>query len=353
MKKAVCLVLALIAACGISTALADTDLAGMSVASGNVAAVRFEDVTAPWSGTLLPFDWAAGDAVSAGELMFTLRTETVFAPEDGKVEEIFAAAGDDAAAVMNRYGALMTLEGGNPDWIQASTASAYQKKENKVIHVGETLYFRSEKGDREEGSGRVISVTTSGYTVEITDGSFEVDETLNLYRKDDYAISAKVGSGKVFRRNPVSVAGQGRVAEILVSVGDTVKAGQPLMRVMSPDAEPGASADVRPAGTGVVAQVYVLPGMQVWKGQALARVWHTDALEVVADVDEVDLKSISVGSRCPIVLDMDPDTQLTGTVTEIGGMGVTRQNAAYYQVHFALDRADLPLGASASVYLPK
>ena len=353
MKKAVCLVLALITACGMSVAVADADLTGMSVASGNVAAVHFEDVTAPWSGTLMPFDWAAGDAVKAGEQMFTLRTETVYAPENGTVEEIFAAVGDDAAAVMTRYGALMMLEGENPDWIQASTAAGYNKKENKVIRVGETLYFRSEKADHEEGSGRVISVNQSGYTVEITDGSFEVDETLSLYRKDDYAISSKVGSGKVFRRNPVSVAAQGRVAEILVSIGDTVTAGQPLMRVMSPDAEPGASASARAAGDGVVAQVYVIPGMQVWKGQALARVWHTDELEVVADVDEVDLKSVSVGSRCTIILDMDPDTQLTGTVTEIGGMGVTRQNAAYYQVHFALERADLPLGASASVYLPR
>ena len=355
MRKSICAALALVLVLGTVPAVAETDLSNRSVASGNVAAVTFEDITAPWSGTLLPFDWQAGDRVEAGEKMFELRTETVYAPETGKVETVFAREGEDAAAVIGHYGALIALEAEHPDWIQATTNGAYtSKKENRVLHAGEEIWFRSDKADREEGTGRVVSVNEKGeYTVEIQSGSFEVTENLNLFRSSDRTPGSKVGSGRVFRRNPIAVTGMGRIAKILVSEGETVSANQPLMILQSADADPGASAEIRAEQDGVVEQLFVTPGTPVRKGQALARVRHTAKLEVIADVDEVDLAGISVGTVCPVVLDMDPDTQLNGTVTKISGIGVTKQNAAYFQVHFSLDRTDLPLGASASVYLPK
>ena len=329
------------------------DPAAYSVASGNVAAVSFEDITAPWSGTLLSFDWAAGDRVEAGQTMFTLRTETVYAPEAGEITAVFAEAGEDAAAAVRRYGAVISLEGEHPDRIQCTVSGGSQKRENKIIHVGETLYFRSEKGKREEGSGRVIQVSGSSYTVEILKGDFEMGENLTLFRDKDYTVNAKVGSGQVYWRDPVSIAGQGRIHEMLVSAGDQVTEGQKLMTLMGPDAEPDAVPEITAGQGGIVAQVTAVPGQQVWKGAVLARIWHMDQIEVVAEVDEMDLRAISIGSQCQVILDMEPDTRLTGTVTEISALGVTRQNAAYYQVHFRLDRNDLPLGASASVYLPK
>lgn len=352
MKKLLCLAAALLCIIA-ATAGAEKDLTAYTIASGNVAAVESEDLTAPWSGTLLTFDWAAGDPVQAGQELFAMRLETVYAPENGNVEEVFAVPGDDASATLTRYGALISLEGELPYRIQASINGAIQKKENKVLHVGERLYFRSEKVGREEGYGRVISVSGNGYVVEIEKGSFEIGENLNLFRKEDYAGESKVGNGAVFRRDPVSVSGRGRVGSVLVSPGDKVRAGQPLMTLMGLDADPGARAEVAVSGSGIIAQVMVSPGQQVWKGAVLARVWHTERLEVIAEVDEMDLGTLAVGDECPVILDMYPDMQLTGKVTEIGGIGVTRQNAAYFQVHFELKRNDLPLGASASVYLPK
>ena len=353
MKKVCAVILAIGLLLGMCTVIAEgTDRSEYNVASGNIAAVTFEDVTAPWSGTILPFDWAAGDRVDAGQMLFTLRTETVYAPENGEVKAIFAHPGEEAAAVARHYGAALVMEGENPDWIQASIAGTNQKDENKILRVGESLYFRSDKGNREEGGGRVVQVSGSDFLVEILDGSFEMGETLSLFRKEDYSGNAKVGTGRVFRRDPVSVTGQGRIHEILVQAGEQVKEGQPLMKLLGMDAEPGAVPEITAAQAGVIAQVMVIPGQQVWKGAVLARIWHTDRIEVVAEVDEMDLHAIDIGTRCPVILDMDPNTTLTGTVTEISALGVTRQNAAYYQVHLLLDRSGLPLGASASVYLP-
>ena len=66
-----------------------------------------------------------------------------------------------------------------------------------------------------------------------------------------------------------------------------------------------------------------------------------------------DVEALKVGDSIPVTLDMDEDRVLTGVVTSISGLGVTRQNAAYYQVHIRMEDPTLPLGASASVYIAR
>lgn len=335
-----------------TTALAEGDWSGYAIANGNVAAVEHVDVTAPFSGTLLPFTLEAGDRVAAGETLLEMLATTLYAPEDGVLEAVFAADGDDASAVMSRYGALAAITPTAAQRIHASTAGAYDDEDNRTIRMGETLYFRSAKEDKTEGFGRVIAVEGKNYVVEIQDGVFDADESLTLYRSDAYKAKEKVGKGVVTRRDPVLIQGQGRVAEWLVQPGTAVAAGQPLLTLMAADADAGASPRIAAPADGVAVSVAVSPGQQVWKGQLLARIDLTDALEVVAEVDEVDLNGLKVGDSLPITLDMDADTVINGTVTELSALGVTRQNAAYYTVHISLS-AEAPLGASASVYLKK
>ena len=102
MKKLFALLLAL-AVVG-SIALADpASLTDCSVSSGVVNAVNYIDITAPFSGTLQPFTWEAGDLVNAGDLLFSMRTTTIYATEDATVQAIYCAVGDDAAAVATRF----------------------------------------------------------------------------------------------------------------------------------------------------------------------------------------------------------------------------------------------------------
>jgi len=189
--------------------------------------------------------------------------------------------------------------------------------------------------------------------VDILDGEFSLREQLTLYRDDDYSQKECVGKGLVIRRDPVVSAGQGRVSEILVTAGDSVSAGTPLMTLMGPDADYDASPSVIAPANAVAASVAVAAGQQVWKGQVLARLYLTDELEVIAEVDEVDLGDLRVGDSVYVTLDTDPDRVINGTVTEISGMGVTRQNAAYYAVHVSIHADNALLGGSASVYLPR
>ena len=336
-------------------ALAETDLSRYRATNGNVTAVRFVDITAPCSGTLESFDLEAGDRVTAGDTLFTLMTTTIYAPEDGTVSAVFAAAGDDAADIMSRYGCVIAIDPAQLLRISATTNGAYNDDDNLELHIGETLYFQSAKGDKEEGFGRVISVSGKSYVVDIdpASGEMELNESLTLYRSDDYLNKENVGKGTVAKRDPVTVSAAGRVAEVLVSAGQEVHRGDALMTVLSSDADPDARPAVTAPSDGVLASVAVSAGQSVWKGQVLARLYLTDALEIVADVDEMDLGTLSVGAQVPVTLDMDEETVYTATVTEISALGVTRQNAAYYTVHFSLKDNELPLGASASVYLPR
>ena len=157
----------------------------------------------------------------------------------------------------------------------------------------------------------------------------------------------------MYRRDDVTVPASGVVTALKVGRGETVKKGDTLFELLGPDADLGAVPEVSSPAAGVISAVAAASGQQVWKGQLLARISRTDSLEIVADVDEMDLNGLKVGDRVPVTLDTKENEILTGTVTEISGLGVTRQNAAYYTVHLSVDADSLMLGQSASVYLPK
>lgn len=353
MKKLACLTLALCLLAAVP-ALAETDLTGRPVADGAVAAAAFTDVTAPYSGTLQSFDLEAGDAVAAGDTLFSYVTQTLYAPEAGTVKALFAAPGDDAAAVTARYGALLGMEPDAGYLVAATTDGAYKENENQMLHLGELLYMKTSGSNPTEGTGRVVAVNGDTYTVELLTGDYDLKADVTLYRRDSYVSSSCVGKGKVSRREALLIQGLGRVAQVLVAEGAHVAAGAPLLTLVSADAAPDAYTPAIAAGAaGVVEAVFVSPGQQVYRGQALCRVGLTDALEVRADVDEADLDGLKVGDALPVTLDMYPGQVLMATVTQISALGETRQNAAYFTVHATISASSAPLGASASLYLPE
>ncbi|MBQ3222660.1 MAG: HlyD family efflux transporter periplasmic adaptor subunit [Clostridia bacterium] len=356
MKKwgAIILCAALLLSACTAFAYTESDLTGRAVANGGVTAAEYIDLTAPCSGVLEPFDASAGDVVMGGNALFSMLTAKVTAAEEATVTWVFADAGESADAAIARYGAIVSMEPEQSQRILASTAQAYSEEENKTIHVGEVLYFKSSRGGKDEGAGRVISVSGANYVVDILTGEFEAGETLTLYRDDDYSNKENVGKGSVVRRDPLSAAGSGVIAEMCVEAGQSVQPGDVLFTLMGADADVGASPIVSAPEDGVIAAVHVGPGQQVWKGQALARLFVQGRKEIVAEVDEVYLKNIKVGDELPVTLDTDETSILTGTVTEISALGNTIQNAAYYTVHITVSGAkELMLGQSAKVYLPR
>ena len=128
-----------------SVALADpASLTGCSVSSGVVNAVNYVDITAPFSGTLQPFTWEAGDLVNAGDLLFSMRTTTIYATEDATVQAIYCAAGDDAAAVATRYGGLIAMRP-ESEWVIAGSITT-------IFHVNKYTVYHLEERKRKTGS---------------------------------------------------------------------------------------------------------------------------------------------------------------------------------------------------------
>lgn len=300
-------------------------------ATANAAIVAPDTVkiTAPFSGTLLPFDLTAGEAVSAGDLLFALDTTPVYAAQSGKVAAVFASEGDDASGIQSRYGALAVIEPENPLYIDADTVNAYDDDENRYLHAGETLYL---KCNNEKGEGRVTAVSGKKYIVEILSGDFEVDDLVRCFRESAMPNDSETGRGKVKRYDDVNVGAAGRVAKVHVQPGDVVAMGDLLFETIDAMSVKGVSPEITTPVSGAVTGLYAASGAQVYRGMLLCEIANLETLELSAEIDELDLSSIHVGDLLSYTLDAYADKVFSGTVTEIRPIGAPRQNATYFDV---------------------
>ena len=286
-----------------------------ATADAKIVAPNTEKITAPFAGTLLPFDYETGDSVSAHETLFTLDTTPVYATQAGTVSAVFASVGDDASGVAAHYGALAVIEPKNALYIDASTDQAYNDADNRYIHAGETLYL---KLSNDKGTGVVTSVSGKKYTVEILSGSFDVDDTVRCFRESTTPSDSEVGRGKVTRYADVQVnANSGRIAAVHVKPGDAVEVGDLLFELVDAQSEKNASRSIAASKDGVITSMNTASGAQVYRGQLLCEVADLSTLELSAEVDELDLNSIAVGDTLSYTLDAFDGETFTGTVTQI------------------------------------
>lgn len=305
-----------------------------ATADAKIVAPNTEKITAPFAGTLLPFDYETGDSVSAHETLFTLDTIPVYATQAGTVSAVFASVGDDASGVAAHYGALAVIEPKNALYIDASTDQAYNDADNRYIHAGETLYL---KLSNDKGTGVVTSVSGKKYTVEILSGSFDVDDTVRCFRESTTPSDSEVGRGKVTRYADVQVnASSGRIAAVHVKPGDAVEVGDLLFELVDAQSEKNASRSIAASKDGVITSMNTASGAQVYRGQLLCEVADLSTLELSAEVDELDLNSIAVGDTLSYTLDAFDGETFTGTVTQIHSVGAKKQNATYFDVRITL-----------------
>lgn len=352
MKKGFALLLAF----GLCLTSIPAALAAQSEITAN-GVVRSNDITqltAPFSGVLLPFDWETGDVLSASDTLFRLQTDKIYAPVDGTVRAVFAGPGERAEDVLNEYGMLLSIQKDSDILIDASTAGAYNDEDNRRVHAGEVVYFEQSNDRDNEGSGRIVSVQGKDYKVELAKGDFEDGNSVKIYREDTMSTKSCIGSGTVGYAEDVAVSGVGYVLSCAVQEGQKVKRGDVLFEVVAQDADSSLRSAAVNAGADGTLELFASSGAQVYKGQLLAKVHGLKELCVVASVDEMDLGCVQVGGSVTVVFDRYPEEVVVGTVRELGALGVTKQNAAYYDVtiDFFTTLETLP-GMNATVYLSK
>jgi len=325
--------------CALLLALCMT-VSGAMAATANAAIVApvTHKLTAPFSGTLLPFDLAQGDAVEADELLFALDTVPVYAAQNGTVAAVFVKEGDDGSGAQNHYGAMAYIEPEYPLYIDADNKDAYDKDENFYQHAGEALYL---KWGNTTGTGMILSVNGDDYIVEIHSGDFDPDDTVRCFRESHHPQSSEIGRGKVKRFADIAVNAAGRVAKVHAQPGDTVKTGDLLFEMIDAVSAPNISPEITAPVSGAITQLAVLSGAQVYRGQLLCEIADLSQLELSVELDELDLTAVSVGDALSYTLDAYGDKVFTGTVTTIRPIGAKRQNATYFDV-----RVTLPQGVA-------
>ena len=248
-------------------------------------------------------------------------------------------------------GALAVIEPENALYLAASTAQAYDKEENRFLHVGQTLYL---KHNNEEGMGRITSIDGANYIVEILEGDFELRDTVRCYRKSEMKNDEETGRGTVARYADTTVQAQGRITAVHVKEGDQVNDGDLLFEVVDATSKPFEPLSLTAPADGALSQLYVTSGMQVYRGQLLCEIANLNALELSVEVDEMDLDGLRVGDTLSYALDAYPGQTFSGTVKEIRPLGMPRQNASYFDVRLSIhsERSILP-GMNGTVTLGK
>ncbi len=303
-----------------------------ATANATIVAPDTVKITAPFAGTLKPFDLTATQEVAAGEALFEIDTVPVYATQDGTVAAVFAGVGDDASGVQSRYGAMAVIEPALALYIDADTAQAYDDDDNRYLHAGETLYL---KCGNEKGTGRVASVSGKDYIVEILTGSFDVGDTVRCFRESSTPSDSETGRGKVKRYDDVNVVSDGRVAKVHVKPGDTVKVGDLLFEMIDAQSARDASPVIATPVSGAVSVVYVTSGTQVYRGALLCEIADLSTLELSVEVDELDIDRVKIGDVLSFTLDAYAGQTFSGAVTEIRPIGSARQNATYFDVRVA------------------
>lgn len=315
MKRVAMTVMALMLVLG--TAGADT----LSL-NGTVEAGVTVPVYAPIGGTVDTVSVEQGMRVSAGETLFSYRTEKTYASEDGTVAGVFAKAGDDAEKVTEKYGADLYIEGTTIYSVSASISKAYNAAETTIVHTGETVYLVCRTDAKRFGTGVITAVDGSNYTVLVTEGNFIVGDSVTLFRDSAYTEKLRIGRGNIARVNPTAVTGTGAVVSVAVKDGDAVKRGDLLMETLSGTFEgyEMTGTSVKAEEEGVIVSVAAEAGAAVNKGDIVIQMAPVSGMRVEAAVTADDRQALKAEDKVLIELEADESISYEGTVRYIAEM---------------------------------
>lgn len=311
---------------------------------GTVVSGVSKAVTAGVGGTVESVAARVGQKVEAGDVLATLRTRKVYAPQDGTVSAVFGAAGDSVDTVAERYGAVLYIEPSEGRYtISADTANAYSSSDNLYVHVGETVYLKCYSDGSHTGVGFVSGVSGDSYTVEVTEGTFKVGETVTVFRGSDYASSTRLGRGECERADDVAVGGSAAgaasaggaasdsssIVAVHVAAGDAVQKGDLLYETLSGayDAYYCTGSDVVASASGILGELNCAVGEGVSAGARVATVYPTGEMQLEIDVSEADLPYIHEGDPVTIRFNWDDgETVYEGSVFSISYMAQSAQS---------------------------
>lgn len=211
--------------------------------------------------------------------------------------------------------------------------------------------------------------------------------TMRVTRGDITRFMTATGNLQPGRQVDLRFSVSGRVEEVLVTVGDRVTEGTPLVRLDNRqqelqyeqalthyeiaviDAAPNVVKEreferdmayeslqqtiLRAPFAGLVTEVYVEPGQSVGTSDVVVQLIDDSVYKVEVAIDELDIGQVQPGQRAIIQLDADRSRPRTGVVERIGYVANVQQGIVTVPVTVQLDDVDpfLRPGYTATVQI--
>ncbi len=311
-----------------------TNTAMAEVYAGTTVAAETVAVAAKSGGTVSAVYACAGEIVEEGATLAQLRTNKVYAAENGTVARILAGEGEKID------GTVLELSPVSRYTIYCTVDEAYQSAASTFVRNGESLYIRCTSNGTHRGTGRITQIDAAEYTVEATGGEFYVGETVYLYRDADFTSSRRVGIGTVVSADPQSYEAQGYLTRLHVQEGEYVERGELLYEYAK-----GAQTELSAPVTGIVIEA-ANGGDALQAEQTAVTLVPIDQIEVEIQVEESDAAHLSPGDTVSLIYaDDSTETPVAGTVERVSQIARNEQ----YTVRIRPETVPHRLGLTVNV----
>lgn len=283
----------------------------------------------------------------------------------GRVKKIYAAAGDNVAALMYKNGALMLL---SLDGYMAVDVNS------TALTAGDSVTAQTAAGTSVKAT--VDTVLDGVATVLISDSAIGYGESAEIYTADGDLI----GSGEAYIHDELKIMGYtGTVAYVSVSENTAVGSGSVLMTLSDTSSTSYASLLSERAELedelkklisiynngafcaefdGTVLVINAQTQEDAKKSTSTTSDSTTEqyismspdkTMSLSVTVDESDILSVSVGQRASVTVDAIDDASFNGEVSSIDKVGTSSSGVTVYTAEVSVEKGDGMLsGMSAS-----
>lgn len=384
----------------------DTEISSAAVTRGSISTSVYgsgrlsdddvETLDIPSGVELTDIPVSAGDKVEAGDVLASVDLGTVLAAMSdvndeiasvdtklasaantsttgyisssvaGRVKKVYAASGDNVAALMYKYGALalLSLDGYMAVDIDADGLTA-----------GDALSAVTSSGTALDAT--VSDVTGSTATVLVNDAAVLYGESVTVYSAD----GTELGTGEAYIHDELKVVGYtGTVAYVSVTEGSAVGAGATLMTLSNTatgaeynellsqrsELEDTLKTLINIYNEGALCAefggtVIAVNAVTADEAESAATTDTEDdseqsftlspdsTMSMSVTVDETEILSVSIGQSAEVSVDAIDGETFTGTVTGIDRAGTSSSGVTTYTAEVSIPKADGMLaGMSAS-----
>ena len=377
----------------VTAAVERRDITAQITGSGTLEAANSYSVTTLVEGTILTADFEEGDQVEEGTVLYTiddsdmsstleqaeislnqsqrsyenkledLENLTVTAPQAGRVLSLEVEAGDEVSAGQTvatvRNSDTMCLE---VPFLADETAGFYVGQSASVT-LDSTFETLSGTVSQISGNNEVLTgnVIVRQVTIEVSNpGGLSTTQTGSATVNG--VDSAAGGTFTYEAEEAVTARVSGEVSQILVSEGGWVEKNGAILTLTSSDLEDevqSASESLRNAQLSLESRYDQLEDYTITSpiqgtiidknynageiseaNQVLCTIYDLSYLTMTLNVDELDISSIAVGQTVSVTADAVDGTVYEGVVTKVSVAGTSTGSATTYPVTIRIDDTD-------------